>query len=323
MPNAKPESSNGTGPPVCKRGVGVWFNPIHLKELRGDLQYRPRPVETLEDITHAARHFMGVWRPLILSVAKVAESLQMCYGEGCAYLKLLLPPDLPMEEQQLLLLIETLTDEQKRRQDLRAFTDKQRCPLCLRFVTSIVRIGHIEKENGRLVQVAARLLPDAFEKLEVIHLVDGCSHGIADCAAFILEDRINAAERDWNRLLKAATLARERGRTSDDGSPFFAPRHSGRPLDDSLSVTLKEFMKRDCVAMAEPLLKSRLEALSSLHRRKRLQLPKHVEPWKPGQSKYYPPAALLQGWPSYRHVLPALPPLKSEVASAPPGESTP
>ena len=235
MPKVKRESSKGIAPPVCERGGGLGFTWVHLKELqkewRGDLQYTPRPVETLEDVAHAARHFIGVCRRVVLSVEEGVQSLQMCREEGCAYFKLLQSHDLPMEEEQRLLLIKTLIDEQKPHQDLRAFMDNQRCPVCLRFVVSVIRLNHIKEENGRLVQAAARLLPDAFYQLEVIHLVDGCSDGIVDSATFILEDRITAAERDWNRLLKAATLARERGLTNDDGSPFFPPRHFGNKHD--------------------------------------------------------------------------------------------
>jgi hypothetical protein len=89
--------------------------------------------------------------------------------------------------------------------------DGQRCPLCLKAIGTLIQIWYLEALSTNVVRAAARLLPDAYKELEVIHLSDFPDVWSIPLHVYV-ENRKDAggSTRDWNRLLKAATLARER-----------------------------------------------------------------------------------------------------------------
>ena len=292
--------------PVCKRGKQTSFSKNLIEEVRGGRRREPPPVETLEHVAYTARHLLGAWRPIIASLEKIQKNAdERCVKAGCIYIAMLLSLEPPT--------IQTLINEQKRRDCLRAMTDNQKCPFCLRVLGLFILVDHLEDENANLIRAAARLLPEAYERLEVVHLADGFLHGPFDCVEFVLEDRMADAERDWNRLLKAAVLARERQEAHPGSAapPATGPTGQGSAATEDCKVTLKEFMKERCESLpSESLLNSRLNWLWHAARRKTIELPPCQKPWPRGQKKVFSARALTQAWPGYLKIHPGLPRLK-------------
>ena len=75
-------------------------------------------------------------------------------------------------------------------------------------------------------------------------------------------------------------------------------------------MALNEFMKQSCEPISKTLLNSRCAELQRLHRRGKVNLPKHIGDWRPGQKKYYSPEELRVAWPSFKTAFPGLPDLK-------------
>jgi hypothetical protein len=264
------------GPPVCKRGKRARFNPAILEELQSRKLHWSRPVKTLQDVQKTAHRLIEIWRPMVELVEEVFTQIDRCLKVKCTYATMLYegPP-----------------------------MDGQKCPLCLRALCGAHVIFSAEILSANLARTAARLLPDAYSGLEIAHLFDLC-----DDTRFFLEKSVDAAERDWNRLLKAAVLARARQEVQATESPPevtvkpHVPATPGRPGEDAAHdhwVKIGQFLEQRYPGLSPNRYESMRLALQKANREKVIEFPPTREAPRRGAGNFFGADALREAWPGF------------------------
>jgi len=76
-----------------------------------------------------------------------------------------------------------------------------------------------------------------------------------------------------------------------------------QPKSKAMTPTLKEFMRIYCQGdYSDTRLKSLIRRIYSANEKNQIELPKHIEPWKNGQSKRYSLFELVSSWHKYKEV---------------------
>ena len=138
---------------------------------------------------------------------------------------------------------------------------------------------------------------ERYKKREELILEDyevACS-GVEEFGGYVCENRIGHRLLDLALRLKAWHYL-----TKDDSTKIRGEQE----------IALLGFMQHYCVKQKRTLLQYRRKGLNEAHSRKTIVLPKHIEPWKTGQSKRYKVDDLKSNWQDYCEALPNLPALK-------------
>lgn len=201
--------------PRAERQLSDWNGFLRNRTtswLRKQEPFFPLPIETFRDIEVAALHLLDQWRRLLedfdhhwenLAVSCYSDRSESCPIRGCYYHDLM---DVSLSR---------IRRGQKGVIDAQDI-ENQQCPFCSEALYTQARIRLMQETASNLRRAVAHLLPDTYFDLETLHLgvISGAPRPDPDTIAGWngipgLTDT-DAGERDWHRVLKAATLARER-----------------------------------------------------------------------------------------------------------------
>lgn len=142
----------------------------------GNYMYLPERIGACEHLAREAHWLLADWRLGLERHAQTWGALKDCLGTACEWARAAF--------------------------DAGASAEPPGCPLCLEGLSVEALLHEMLTQNAEVVWAAARLVPDTFRELQVIHRAAGES-----TEPEVLLDRIDAAEADWDRLVKAAALA--------------------------------------------------------------------------------------------------------------------
>ncbi|MHC4658538.1 MAG: hypothetical protein ACYS83_05090 [Planctomycetota bacterium] len=167
-----------------------------------------------------------------------------------------------------------------------------------------LRYSMFEDCLDEMSQIYGKRILARFKKEAVLKLkeYENAFSEIACFTEYVEEHQIAFRLGELAARLKAFCISK--------GGGLALPKLTRGGAQEKKAVTLLQFMQRYCEKQKLVVLRYRRKSFNDAHNRKTITLPEHVGQWKSGRAKYYNVGDLKEKWPTYRDVLPNLPPLK-------------